>query len=526
MHDSLFRTRTSSEWLRLTLPALALLTLLIPTYYNVAIGLWKYEENAYAPLLAMAAFLLILYRIRKVHLVAGQGVSLLGIALLAIGIIGYVVGRSQKIELVELLAGIPLMAGTLEIAGSRAALKQMRFPIIFLLFSVPYPSWVIFTLTNPLKTLISTWAEFVLYAAGYPVARSGVILDLGPYRLLVADACSGMHSLIFLSALGLLYIHLTGKRDNWHRFLLVAALLPISVLANFVRVMILLLTTYHFGDAAGQGFWHDLAGLLLFVTAFAGIFGLDALLVMLGRKFVPDGKQNVPHERGNSYRVSPQIMSWRSSLLLTAALLLTSIAALVLMPQNLLAKSRRVPVLESLIPRQFGDWQYDGRSDTTFVNPNLEITSSSSDSQILMRTYIGREGERIMLSISYRNNQMGREFQAHRPESCYKAQGFSLIDSREDTLHLSHKGLKVRRLVEQQNTRVEPITYWMTIGDKPTLPGIPRKIEQLRYGLRGEIPDGMLVRVSSLSRDIEKAFAMHSRFIADLNRAIPGNLGF
>ena len=66
----------------------------------------------------------------------------------------------------------------------------------------------------------------------------------------------------------------------------------------------------------------------------------------------------------------------------------------------------------------------------------------------------------------------------------------------------------------------------MTIGDQPTLPGVPRKIEQLRYGLRGEIPDGMLVRVSSLNRDSKNPFALQARFINDLQRAAPGSLGF
>jgi len=526
MHNSFLPTRTANEWLRTLLPAIALLALLIPTYYNVAIGLWKYEENAFAPLLAMAAFLLICYRIRKVHLLAGQGVPLLGIILLAIGIIGYVVGRSQKIELIELLAGIPLMAGTLEITGGRAALKQMRFPLFFLLFSVPYPSWVIFSLTNPLKTWISSWAEFVLYAAGYPVARSGVVLDLGPYRMLVADACSGMHSLLFLSAMGLLYIHLTGLRARWHCFLLVATLLPIAVLANFVRVMTLVLTTYHFGDAAGQGFWHDLAGLLLFVTAFAGLFGLDNLLMLIGRRYWKHGQQDAYPQSAVSSQPTVQIVSWPNSMLLTTLLLLTAVVAMTLTPHRLMANGKAVPELESLIPQQFGDWRHDELTDTLLVAPEQKANLPRYYSQMLLRTYIGSEGQRIMLSISYGNNQMGQAFQAHRPESCYRAQGFTLIDSREAGLSLRNQTLKVRRLVAQHNTRIEPITYWMTIGDKPTLPGIPRKIEQLRHGLRGEIPDGMLIRVSTIGRDFEKAFMLHARFISDLQQAVPGTIGF
>ena len=98
--------------------------------------------------------------------------------------------------------------------GGRQVLRQMAFPLFFLIFVLPYPGWVIDSLTQPLKLMISQGAEWLLYLAGYPVARSGVLISLGQYRLMVADACSGLHSLIFLSALGLLYIHFTGPRRS------------------------------------------------------------------------------------------------------------------------------------------------------------------------------------------------------------------------------------------------------------------------------------------------------------------------
>jgi len=513
------------DWPRLALPALALLGLLIPTYYNVAMGLWQNEEHGYAPLLAILALGLILYHARGIHLAPKPGFPLLGASLLVLGALGYALGRSQKIELLELAAGIPLLAGTLAIVGGREALHRMRFPLFFLVFSLPYPAWVIDSLTNPLKLWISEGAEAVLYAWGYPVARTGVVVALGPYRLLVEDACSGLHSLIFLSALGLLYIHLTGPREPWHRLVLVAALLPIAVMANFVRVLILMLVTYHFGDAIGQGYWHDLAGILLFVTAFAGLFGLDSLLAMAEAQFGPPSRPVSPPQTAVPPDPSGRILSWGQSLLLTAALVVTGTLSVAMMPQRMMADSKHLPALESLIPHRFGDWRHDDLTDKLLIKPRMKAAPDPHD-QALARTYVNGQGERVMLFVSYGSNQLGHEFQEHRPEFCYRAAGFTLLETSDARLSLSAQDLKVRQLLAQQNERLEAITYWMTIGDLPTLPGVPRKIEQLRHGLRGEIPDGMLVRVSSLKMAGTDAFGLQARFIADLQRAVPDGFGF
>lgn len=542
------------DWVRLALPVLALLGLLIPTYHNVAIGLWQNEEHGYAPLLAILSLGLIIYHARDLHLAPQPGFPVLGATLFLLGALGYVVGRSQKIELLELTACIPLLAGTLTILGGRDALHRMRFPLFFLIFSLPYPAWVIDSLTNPLKLWISAWAESLLYTLGYPVARSGVVVALGPYRLLVEDACSGLHSLIFLSALGLLYIHLTGPRQTWQRLVLVAALLPIAILANFIRVLILMLITYHFGDAIGQSYWHEVAGILLFVSAFAGLYGLDSLLRMIARRFGQPTRFSIPHPAGHlesrdqeeschappapdeaGHRPSwpwgtrhPLILampSWKRTLLLTLALVIPGVMSALMMPRNLIANTRPLPVLETMIPLSFADWRHDTLTDQLLVLPKLKQPTDLHD-QVLARTYVNSQGQRVMLFVSYGSNQLGREFQEHRPEFCYRGAGFTLLETGDASLPLLAQNLSVRQLLAQQYDRFEAITYWMTIGDQPTMPGVPRKLVQLRYGLLGEIPDGMLVRVSSLVNNSEDAFALQARFIADLSLAIPQLLGF
>lgn len=503
----------------LALPLLALLGIVLSSYRDVAARLWLLDEMAYAPLLAIAAMGLFVRQAKGLRLMPPNGVPWLGSALLLGGSLAYILGRSQNLELIELASIIPLVAGVLAVLGGWQALRRMAFPLFFLIFVLPYPGWVIDGLTQPLKLMISQGAEALLYLAGYPVARSGVLIRLGQYRLLVADACSGLHSLIFLSALGLLYIHFTGPRRRWQSWCLIAALVPIALLANFLRVMILLLLTYHLGNAIGQSYWHDLAGLVLFATAFAALYGLDSLLRCFsrGQPAVETALASTPAEAiGNA-----ALRSFTVALVLLCAVGVASW----LTPREYRAAQIEPFSLETLVPSAFAGWVVDDSADILVVSPEIKADLQRLYSQSLSRTYINSQGERIMLSIAYGGHQLGNELQAHRPEYCYRAQGFATLSMEETELSLAGLRLPVRRLVMRMDTRIEPVTYWMTVGDELALPGLSRKLAQIRYGLQGKIPDGMLVRVSSLGRDRDQQFALQAHFIADLQHAVPGHLG-
>jgi exosortase len=149
---------------------------------------------------------------------------------------------------------------------------------MFLAFMVPLPGFIRIPLTGPLREYVSVIAEVGLRALDYPIARSGVILNIGPYQLLVADACSGINSMFALMALGLLYLYLMRYRSMWRNGILLTSILPIAFAANIVRVVTLVLVTYHFGDAAGQGVIHGLSGIGLFIIALLMLFSLDAAL--------------------------------------------------------------------------------------------------------------------------------------------------------------------------------------------------------------------------------------------------------
>lgn len=159
-----------------------------------------------------------------------------------------------------------------------AVMRAIWFPLVYLAFALPPPDSVVTFVTQPIKIAISTFAVSVLRLFGYPIASSGVTIQIGQYQLLVAAACAGLNSIVTLAALCLFYVYLR-HRSNPVAFVVIAvAAVPVAIISNFIRVIALVLITYHFGDAAAQGFVHDFAGLLMFSVALLTIFGVDQVL--------------------------------------------------------------------------------------------------------------------------------------------------------------------------------------------------------------------------------------------------------
>jgi exosortase B len=187
-----------------------------------------------------------------------------------------VFGRSQRILSAQTLSAIFLLPGLVLLLRGPRQLRAGTFALFFMVFLVPLPATLVDAVTQPLKLAVSSVASTVLFAAGYPIARTGVILQIGQYQLLVADACAGLHTLFSLEAMGLLYLNVVRHTSLLRNIALAILIVPISFAANVIRVMVLALITYHFGDEAGQGFLHGFAGLVLFMTALMFIIATDS----------------------------------------------------------------------------------------------------------------------------------------------------------------------------------------------------------------------------------------------------------
>jgi len=209
----------------------------------------------------------------------------------------------------------------------------------------------------------------------------------------------------------------------------------------------------------------------------------------------------------------------RAIFLVGAMLLAAGVTKGLLTPTVRMADLSPKFVLEDVIPTQFSNWRVDTSQRPLIIAADVQSKLDELYSQTLTRTYANDRGDRIMLSIAYGADQSGDATQVHRPEFCYTAQGFQLMSSSLDAIRSRFGAFEVKRLVAVKGARYEPITYWITVGNRATLPGLQRKLSQLSYGLTGKIPDGLLFRVSSIDRS-NTAYEIHNRFVLDLIAAL------
>lgn len=263
-------------------PVLGFLAMFLPVYLDDMVHIfWVNEDNAHGPLVILSC-LWAVWQKRQAFVAARLApVPLSGALVFVAGLLLYAFSVSQDITFLKLLAQWPVIIGVLLCLRGPAAVRVMWFPLLFLIFVLPLPAVLIDALTQPLKQWVSFAADQILYSAGYPIARDGVTLVIGRYQLLVADACSGLRSLVTLTALATMFLYVTGRKSRLHNLIMLASIIPLALLGNLVRVLILVLVTYDLGDAAGQGFLHETAGMVVFMSAMAGMFLLDSLLARL-----------------------------------------------------------------------------------------------------------------------------------------------------------------------------------------------------------------------------------------------------
>ena len=205
---------------------------------------------------------------------------------------------------------------------------------------------------------------------------------------------------------------------------------------------------------------------------------------------------------------------------LAALMCLASVGGIAARPSAKAADRGAKISLETMVPKAFGDWNEVTDRGATIVNPETKATLDAIYSQLLTRIYVNKDGYRIMLSMAYGDDQRGG-LQAHRPEVCYPAQGFQVRSLVDGTLATAYGAIDVRRLDTNLRTRNEPVTYWLTVGDQIIRNQFDKRIAQIRLGLTGQIPDGLLFRISSIDNDSARAFAIQQQFAAQMMSAVP-----
>ena len=215
---------------------------------------------------------------------------------------------------------------------------------------------------------------------------------------------------------------------------------------------------------------------------------------------------------------SPALMN-RTALLLAALMFAASVGAIVARPATQAPGVQQAISLETMIPRQFGEWREEPQRYAQVVNPQAQELLDKLYSEILARVYVNDSGYRVMLSLAYGSDQRGT-LRAHKPEVCYPAQGFVVRRNEAGLLATTYGDIPVRRLFATMGLRQEPVTYWFTVGDRAVQGSTHRRIVELGFGLTGRIPDGMVFRISSLDSDSSRAYRLQEQFANQLLQAV------
>lgn len=207
----------------------------------------------------------------------------------------------------------------------------------------------------------------------------------------------------------------------------------------------------------------------------------------------------------------------RRALLATLGMVGAAGASTVLKPHQIAAKP--LASLDDMVPKTFGTWRNDDQQAATVVNPSLQKILDTIYTDTLSRVYVGKNGERVMLALAYGQNQ-NRDLQVHKPEVCYVAQGFRLVSSEKVNLATSQGQIPAMRIVATMGSRTEPITYWIRVGDRVIRGWYEQNVARIELGFRGLVPDGLLVRASTIDDDRGQSFLQQQVFLSQMLAAI------
>lgn len=274
----------ASRLVTLIVLAAGVAAIALPTLLFVAEESWSTERGSHGPIVLFTGVWLLWRQWPAAKSIARPPNGVVVGIMLAISLALYVFAKvTQIIELEGYFMYACLLVVLYSMVGW-PAMKRMWFPLCYLLFIFPPPESIVDAATLRMKMALSEAAVGILHLVGYPIGGEGVRIYIGQYELLVAAACSGLNSIISLSSISLFYIYIRHQAQWRYAAMLVLLIVPIALLANFVRVILLILVTYHFGEAAAQGFLHNFAGIVMFTVALATIYLADEAIRRLWLK--------------------------------------------------------------------------------------------------------------------------------------------------------------------------------------------------------------------------------------------------
>lgn len=409
--------------------------------------------------------------------------SALGVLLVVagLGMLGAgVLGAELFLQRVSLLL---VIAGTIAFVRGWSHLRALAFPVLFLLLMIPIPAIVFNQAAFPLQLLASQAGELTLRAAGIPVLREGNVITLSTTTLQVAEACSGIRSLISLLTLSIVLGYFTLQRPV-SRALLAVASIPVAIAANAARVAGTGLTAHFMGPGAAEGFFHTFSGWLVFLLAFLLLSAVRAAIVRVWPE------PAAPAETGERRGAAPVVPG--SFLARSAA-----VAALFLLGSVAIAEaSRTEPVLPrhtlAAFPSQLGEWE--GQPTVRF---DQQILSVLGVDEYINRIYRSPHGQPIGLYVGYYASQRQGDT-IHSPLNCLPGAGWEPVTRRRMSIEVpGSRPIVVNRLLIRKGIESQVVVYWYQGHGRVIASEYWGKIYAVVDAIRLNRTDGALVRIIS-----------------------------
>jgi len=495
---NLFRSLTLADLVLIVGAAI----IVIPTMFQVGQFNWTTEQGGHGPIVLATGVWLLWREITTSPAERRPGNALVGALLLAAMLGVYVLARVTGILEIEALAMYgALITGCYLLFGGRL-IRSIWFPLLYLALALPPPDSVVAAITQPIKIAISQWAVSLLYAVGYPIASSGVTIQIAQYELLVAAACAGLNSIISLGAI-CLFLRLPSAPDELRR------LRGHRLVGDPDRCVLEL----HPGSDLDPH--HLLYGRVRSAGLPPRLRRTDDVR---GRAVDRFRDRQPVHEAPSSPDGASRAMTGaeRTGQMLTRRKFALGIAfagaagvAAARQPSvrvDYLGKDK----LEKVVPDKIGRWTYV--SSSGLVVPPEDQLSRALYSQLLTRVYAGDDGSTMMVLVAQSGSQTGI-LQIHRPEICYNAGGYALSDVQPHTVHLPSGAIPTMSMAATNGARTEQLVYWTRIGNH-----MPTSWRQQRFAvaidnLKGRIPDAVMVRVSTISNNRDAALQSIDEFV-------------
>jgi exosortase len=469
-------------------------------------GVWREPAHSHAPLVILAAAALFAIEWRRGAAASAQrpGPGALGLAAALAGLAytAALVGLWLEVPLATAAPWLLLPAAALIAAGGFSLLRRCGFVLVLLAFALPPPQFVVEAISTPMKAWVAQAAVALLAGAGLPVGLEGAVVAIGGYRLLVADACAGLHSLLMLEAFGLLYVHLAHPPSAARKLLLAAAIVPVAFAANVVRVVLLLLVTWNFGEAAGQGLVHDHAGLVLFAAGLMLLVPLDATL---RRLFEPTGRgPRAVAEPNRTPPSNPRFPRPAMRRLLLLALPAVAAAAVASALRRAPVQAAGLPSEADALPERVGRWRRLERAAAVAVPAAIPGDGEPPYDRLLTAEYasadapaapggVGETTSPLLLTVAWAAAQSPAR-RLHEPPACYAAAGFVVRPWRVPAAG----GLARRAMVARRGARHEVVVWRVRLGHLVEPSRAAALVHFAAERLEGRAPDGLLLRASRL----------------------------